>query len=262
MPRAKTETRKMKAVKTGGIRWRLIAALVVLGVLFVGSAYAALRVRRYALLDPQFILSRDNPEALALQGLRYTPRATVQRVFAADFGRSVFAVPLSERRRRLLAIDWVEDASVSRIWPDRLAVQIRERRPVAFVFFRSGVLLIDAHGVLLDPPAQAQFTFPVLGGVREDESEAVRAQRVRTLLQVEQELGPVAKDLSEVNTADLDNIRIVTQVESRALEFILGADNFGQRYQNFLNHYPEIKRRSPEVKSFDLRLEDRITAKD
>jgi cell division protein FtsQ len=262
MPRAKTETRKMKAVKTGGVRWRIVAAVALFGVLFVGSAYAALRVRRYALLDPQFTLSRDHADALTLQGLRYTPRAKVQHIFAADFGRSVFSVPLSERRRRLLAIDWVEDASVSRIWPDRLAVRIRERRPIAFVFFRSGVLLIDSYGVLLDPPAQAQFTFPVLSGVREDESETQRAQRVRALLNVEEELGTLAKDISEVNAADLDNIRIVAQVDSRAVEFILGDGNFGQRFQNFLNHYPEIKRRSPEVKSFDLRLEDRITAKD
>jgi cell division protein FtsQ len=262
MPRAKTETRKMKAVKTGGIRWRIVAGVAVFGVLFVGSAYAALRVRRYTLFDPQFTLSRDHSDAFTVQGLRYTSRAKVQRVFAADFGRSVFGVPLAERRRRLLAIDWVEDASVSRIWPDRLTVSIRERRPVAFVFFRSGVLLIDAYGVLLDPPAQAQFTFPVLSGVREDETETQRAQRVHTLLKVQEELGPQAKDLSEVNASDLENIRIVTQVESRALEFVLGDSNFGQRYQNFLNHYPEIKRRSPEVKSFDLRLEDRITAKD
>jgi cell division protein FtsQ len=252
----------MKAVDTGGVRWRIVAAFVVFGILFVGSAYAAMRVRRYALLDPQFMLSHDHADALTLHGLRYTSRAKVQRVFAADFGRSVFSVPLAERRRRLLAIDWVEDASVSRIWPDRLAVRIRERQPVAFIFFRSGVLLIDSYGVLLDPPAQAQFTFPVLSGVHEDESETQRGQRVRALLKVEEELGPLAKDLSEVNAADLDNIRIVTQVDSRTLEFILGDGNFGQRYQNFISHYPEIKRRSPEVKSFDLRLEDRITAKD
>ena len=67
----------------------------------------------------------------------YASRSKVQRVFADDFDRSIFAVPLDERRRRLLAIDWVEDASVSRVWPDRLVVRIRERKPVAFVFFRS-----------------------------------------------------------------------------------------------------------------------------
>jgi cell division protein FtsQ len=256
------DTKKMKAVKTGSVRWRLVAGLVIGTVLFVSTAMAALRVRRYALSDPQFLLSRDHPQSLTVEGLKYTSRPKVQRVFLGDFGRSIFAVPLAERRRRLLAIDWIEDASISRGWPDRLAVRLHERRPVAFVFLRSGVLLIDPHGVLLDPPAQAQFTFPVLSGVSEDETEAQRARRVRALLEVEQEFGPLAKDLSEVNAADLDNIRIVTQVEQRALEFALGDSAFGRRYRTFMAHYPEIKRRSPEVKSFDLRLDDRITAKD
>jgi hypothetical protein len=65
-----------------------------------------------------------------------------------------------------------------------------------------------------------------------------------------------------VNVADTENIRIVAQVEQRALELILGDANYARRYQNFLSHYPEIRKRSPEVKTFDLRLDDRITAKD
>ena len=61
--------------------------------------------------------------------------------------------------------------------------------------------------------------------------------------------------------ADPDNIRIVAQVENRAVELTLGDDHFARRYQSFLNHYPEIKKRSPGVAAFDLRLDDRITAK-
>ena len=127
-----------------GFNWRLWLVVVALGVAGVSTAVAGFRVRQYALTDPQFMLSRDRPDALTIQGLNYTPRTKVQRVFTADFDHSIFSVPLAERRRRLLAIDWVEDASVSRIWPDRLLVRIRERKPVAFVLFRSGVLLIDA----------------------------------------------------------------------------------------------------------------------
>lgn len=254
--------RSGSGAKKTGIRWRMWLGLALAAALAVSSALAAHRAYGFALSDPRFTLSADRPGALAIQGLQYTSRAKVQRVFAADFDRSVFALPLAERRRRLLGIDWVEEASVSRIWPDRLAIRIRERRPVAFVPFRSGWLLIDAQGVLLDPPPRAQFTFPVLSGVREDESEAQRHARVRALLKVEDALGPQARNVSEVDTSDLDNVRIVAQVEARTLEFLLGSGNFGQRYENFLNHYSEIKRRSPEVKTFDLRLDDRITAKE
>jgi hypothetical protein len=70
------------------------------------------------------------------------------------------------------------------------------------------------------------------------------------------------KDVSEVNAADPGNIRIVAQLDGRVLELILGEDNLGSRYRNFLKHYPEIRRRSPEVRMFDLRLDDRITARE
>src|ERR1017187_8211255 len=98
------------------LRWRLWLGLVVVGVACVSSAMAGLKVRQFALTDPQFTLSRDHKDALTIQGMNFTSRSKVLRVFASDFGHSVFSVPLAERRRRLLAIDWVEDASVSRIW--------------------------------------------------------------------------------------------------------------------------------------------------
>jgi cell division protein FtsQ len=250
------------SAKSNGSRRRLLLGIAMLGILGVSSAMAALKVRQFALADSQFTLSRDRKDALTIQGLRYTPRSRVRRVFADDFDRSVFLVPLGERQRRLMGIDWVEEASVSRIWPNRLAVRLTERKPVAFVLFRAGVLLIDSHGVLLEPPPQAQFTFPVLSGVSEIETEAQRREHVRTLLRVQEELGYMAKDVSEVNAGDPDNVRIVAQVDNQAVELILGDGNFARRYQNFVNHYPEIRKHSPEVKTFDLRLDDRITAKE
>jgi cell division protein FtsQ len=163
---------------------------------------AGYKASLYVTSDPRFTLSRDRKDALTILGLTYASRSKVQRVFAADFDRSIFSVPLDERRRRLLAIDWVADASVSRVWPDRLVIRIRERKPVAFVSFRSGPLLIDAQGVLLEPPAQAEFSFPVLSGVREEESEADRRAHVRTFLQVQEEMGYLAKEISEVDASD------------------------------------------------------------
>jgi len=241
-------------------RWRIGLGITVLAVCGVSTAIAGLQVRSYALSSPRFVLSRNFPGSLTVEGLQYTSRSKVQRVFAADLSKSIFSIPLAERRRRLLAIDWVEDASVSRIWPDRLIVRIKERKPVAFVWVRSGILLIDTSGVLLDQPAQAQFTFPVLRGIRDDEPESRRQERVRAFLELQRAMGGLNKDISEVNVSDPDNLRIVAHVENRALELTLGDDYFARRFQNFINHYPEIRKRSPGVVAFDLRLDDRITA--
>lgn len=256
------ESKKSAGSGLRRIPWRIWLGAAVLLMLCVSTGMAALRVRRFMLEDSQFVLSRDRRDSVTLEGLKYASRFKVMRVFTEDFGRSIFSIPLDERRRRLLGVDWVEDASVSRIWPDRLIVRLHERTPVAYVSFRTGVLLIDAHGVLLDPPPASQFAFPVLRGVTEVQSDDERRERVRTLLRFEQDMGYLAKDLSEVDVTDIENIRVVTEVDRRAVQLTMGDANFATRYQNFMNHYPEILKHSPEVRSFDLRMDDRITAKE
>ncbi len=257
---AARETRK-------GFPWRLWFTAAGGLLVCASTAFAAYKVHAWVLTDPQFILSSEDRNALAVNGLRYASRPKVLRAFENDFGRSVFAVSLAERRRRLLAIDWVEEATVARIWPNRLVVQISERAPVAFVNLPlptglARLLLIDPQGVLLEPPPQAHFSFPVLAGITEGHNEAARRIRVRAMMRLLDDLGPLGKDISEINAADLENLRIVTQVEGQPIELMMGDGNYAHRFQAFLAHYPEIHKRSPGVVAFDLRLDDRITAKE
>jgi cell division protein FtsQ len=141
---------------------------------------------------------------------------------------------------------------------------------VAFVSlpFHSGAnspshfLLVDAQGVLLDPPARAQFAFPVLTGLTEDQTEPERRVRVQAMLALLDELGPNGQNISEINATAPDDLAVVTQVEGRLIELKLGDGNYAKRLQNFLVHYPEIRKRAATVTSFDLRLDDRITAKE
>ena len=102
----------------------------------------------------------------------------------------------------------------------------------------------------------------MLSGVREDESEDQRAEHVRAMLRVQEDLGYLAKDVSEIDAGDPDDIRIVAKAGSRAVELTMGEANFAKRYQNFLAHFAEIEKHSPGVRSFDLRMDDRITARE
>src|SRR3954451_17118664 len=254
--------RERKSTPAPRSKLRLIATLAVLAVIGVSTAMAGYKVRQYVIADPQFYLSRDRKDAITIQGLKYASRLKVQRVFAGDYARSVYMVPLAERERRLEAIDWIAEATVSRVWPDRVVVRVRERQPIAFVNFRRGVLLIDAYGKLLEPPHQAEFAFPVLRGIGENDSEAEVLNHVRSFLRVEDDLGYLAKEISEVDTADPENIRLITQVDGRAITLLAGEGNYAQRYQHFVKKYPEIVKRSPAARIFDMRLDDRITVKE
>ncbi len=244
-----------------GVAGLLAATLLVL---------AANQVQQFLISDLRFRLAGP-PEPggrspdLLVTGNYFTRQEQVGAVFAADFGKSLYRCPISQRREQLLAIDWVEEATVSRIWPNRLTVEIRERKPVAFVQVegRDGAMvpmLVDAGGVLLSPPRAVRLKLPVLTGVRIADAPELRRQRVRRFLALQQELGPMMDKISEVDVSDLDNLKVTQQFEGRALVLMLGSQKFEPRVRNLLNNYSEIRKRLPSATVLDLRLPDRVIA--
>ena len=55
---------------------------------------------------------------------------------------------------------------------------------------------------------------------------------------------------------------LITQVDRRAITLLIGEGNYARRFQHFVKNYPEIIKRSPQARIFDLRLDDRITVKE
>jgi cell division protein FtsQ len=259
----------MAQIKVKDRSWKIWVSALAWCALCLSAAAATRKVQAYIASDPQFTLSPDRRDAIVVSGIVDASRLHVARVFAQDLGRSISLIPLAERRRRLLAIDWVEDASVSRIWPDRILVRIKERKPVAFANLpvsESGrnarLALVDADGVFLEPPVGPTFTFPILEGLSDQQTEEGRRRRVHAMQRLLEDLGPLAKMVSEVNAGSTDDLKIIAQVEDRALELDLGEGNYARRLQNFLNHYPEIRKKTPNATSFNLRLEDQIITKE
>jgi cell division protein FtsQ len=60
-------------------------------------------------------------------------------------------IDLDVTRERLLRLGWVEEARVSRRWPDTLVVDLVERAPAAIWQNQGQLSLIDRTGVVLEP---------------------------------------------------------------------------------------------------------------
>ncbi len=56
---------------------------------------------------------------------------------------NIFKVNLNRVKKRFEQIDWIEQAQVSRIWPDTVAIRISERVPVAYW---NDVNIVDENG--------------------------------------------------------------------------------------------------------------------
>ncbi len=252
------------------LKWagRLLpAALAVIAAVVIFN-----KIESYLISNPRFRLPASADyggasPAIRIHGLRNASLQRVLNVFSEDAGRSLYLFDPEERRLRLLAVDWVRDARVARIWPNRVEVFVQERQPVAYALLRSKrgrarTVLIDADGVLLPMPKRAGYDLPVLRGLDEKMSESLRAARVRLVERMLRDLGPQAESVSEIDVADPRALTIRLTADGDLVTLIIGTRNFRQRLENFLRHYPEIHRRLPAARTFDLRLDDRITAKD
>jgi cell division protein FtsQ len=253
--------------KKSKINWRMVRRVVLWSGICGGIAYGGMQVHSFMLSDSRFAL-RCAPRAAACTGLEvhgavHSNMGRIQAIFAKDVGKSVFDIPLDERRRHLLAVDWVREASVMRVWPDRIVITLEERQPVAFASLPIGgsarhwLALIDDQGVLLTLPPRTRFPLPVLSGITEDQGEAERQKRVEAMQHLLADLGPQAKDISEINAASVEDMRVVTAIDGHAVELWLGDQHYRSRYVNFINHYREIRQDS-QAAVFDLRLDDRI----
>jgi cell division protein FtsQ len=257
-PRARVSVGQTPAPSRLKIALRVMAVTLVLAV----SLYGFHRVEQFLIRDSRFALSGDgsaDPSTLDIQGAEHASRRAIETVFAEDLGRSVYLLPLADRRATLQTVDWVKDASVARLWPNRVVVRVTERQPVAFLRLGpSHFGLIDADGVIL-PQSPGRFHLPVLTGVQTRDSVPERRGRVQRMLRLLSELGGMADKVSEIDVSDRDNLKIIQPYEGRMVTLLLGDQDFGVRYQNFVSHYGEIKQKLPGATTLDLRLEDRIT---
>jgi len=259
---------KIRRTPATGLLLRFAGIAIAVGVALSGGIYASQRFAQFLIRDTRFFLPSpadyglESPN-LELHGIRYASRRQVLRLFEPDYGRSLYLFPLTARRKQLLGVRWVHDASIARIWPNRIVVEIVERKPAAFIKLPAEAMqrwaLIDEEGVILDPPPKAAFTLPVLSGVLSSESQEKRGIRVRRMQRLMQELGPLSDNVSEVDASDLDDLKITEQAGGGAVTLMLGDRNLSSRLKNFLDHYPDIHRNMPRATSFDLRLDDRIT---
>jgi cell division protein FtsQ len=232
------------------------------GLVCAGAAYGAKEVHTFLLRDPRFEFSN-----FELRGAVYTDKSRIEAVFAPDAQHSVFQIPIAERRRHLLAVDWVRTATIERVWPNRIVVSITERKPVAFAklpiagSLRHWLALIDDDGILLSIPPKVRFRLPVLSGVSEEQTDEERHLRVQSMQHLLADLGPQAKDISEINAASAQDMRVIADIEGNGLELWLGDQHFRSRFQHFLSHYDEIKSHSENARIFDLRMDDRISTR-
>lgn len=240
-----------------------IAAVLVVGGGLTGWAYS------YGMHASRFRL--ESSDAVEVSGVHNASREHVMEVAAADIGRNIFFIPLDERKRQLEQIPWVEQATVMRLLPNRIAVSIQERKPVAFAQIGPHISLIDANGVVMGLPAdrKTKYSFPVIRGIAETEPLSSRAAAMKIYNRLVSELSAgepddpktqtnYLKQLSEVDLSDPEDVKVTANDPGGTVVVHLGSENFLQHYKLYVAHIAEWRQQFPNLQSIDCRYEGQV----
>jgi len=256
------EIRRKKFTGRGWPFYRRVLVLSFVGAAGVTAAYYG---TQFLLNSPSMLLLK--PDQIEVAGNRIVSREAVLQQFVHDRNRSVLRIPLEARRSQLEQIPWVESASVQRILPNRLRIQLTERTPIAFVRNGNELALIDAHGVILDRPRGEELHFPIVTGVSEDLPRDQREKRMQTceefLKDVDLVRGGSSDRVSELDLSNPKDLRVVmtglaNATDSQAVTIHFGSSEFTGKYKMLIDNFSQWQANAGRVQSIDLQYSRQV----
>jgi len=235
MPKAETVTwqRAVALVRAGK---RTLSGLLLLGVLG-----AATLLGMHWLSDPyRFPLG-----VVEVKGdFRYLQKEQLQAAVAPHVTGGFFTVDVVAIRAAAEALPWVYKASVQRVWPETVRVQIEEQQPVAYwhgngFLNRRGEAFFPAQG-------QADIELPRLDGPDGQETRVLENYR-----RVSATLAPLGL---QVQSLRVDGRRAWEMQLAGGVALKLGRTQPWQRLRRFVRAWPSVfAARLAELRTVDLR---------
>jgi len=230
-----------------------------LAVLFATLAAAVLVVGALLWLAqrPYFAL-----RAIEVRGeLQHVTSASVRAAVAGRLKGNYFTMRLDDTRRLLESVPWVAQASVRRVWPNRLRVTLVEHR--ALGVWDDGRLLSDAGELFVANPAEAEIHGPLPAF---DGPEAIARDAARRYYEFAALLAPLGMRIESIDVSDRRSWTIeVASVDGGPTRLELGRDTdsltLNDRLAQIVAAYPMVAARvGGTPQSIDARYPNGLAA--
>ncbi|MGI8787787.1 MAG: cell division protein FtsQ/DivIB [Pyrinomonadaceae bacterium] len=180
-------------------------------------------------------------KTIDVRGTSRTSKDDVEKIVRSQTEKSgVWNADLNEIKTNVEKLTFVKSAVVSRVLPDGLRVSVSERVPRVVAHLNAGDFWIDDEASILCAVGKTEERPPfVLRGW--DESKTERAakdnqERVKIYLKMLNEWQDyeLAKRVTAVNLADLQDPQAIVQDSGEAVTISLGKESFAKRLQKAL----------------------------
>ena len=191
--------------------------LAALAAVLIAACLLALAGARWIAKRPQFDFKR-----IEVRGeLQHVTAASIRAAIAGRLRGNFITVRLDDARRLLESVPWVAQASVRRVWPNRLRVTLREYR--ALGAWDDGRLLSDAGALFVANVAEAEVfgPLPALGGPDDSAPEVARRY-----YEFAAGLAPLSMTIDAIEVSERRSWTVrATGPEIGSTTFVLGRDD-------------------------------------
>ncbi len=196
----------------------LLCALAAIALLLVSAA-------RWVAKRPAFDFKRIEVRSAADAdgadgGLRHVTAASLRAALAGRLRGNYFTMPIDDVRRQFESVPWVAQASVRRVWPNRLQVTLREHR--ALGAWADGRLLSDAGTLFVANVAEAEIDGPLPELEGPDDAAPAIATRYRDFAA---QLAPLTLTVDAVEVSDRRSWAVVASGAGESTRVELGRDD-------------------------------------
>ncbi|MGM0953844.1 MAG: cell division protein FtsQ/DivIB [Pseudomonadota bacterium] len=176
-------------------------------------------------------------------------RVALERAAGNWVGKSYFATDLEDIKTELEQRPWVASAAVKRVWPGRLEIDVREKKPLAYW---SDGRLVSRSGQLFRPPnPEAAGRLPRLSGPDERVREVIAMARNMSDKLMNYGLG--------FSGLALETRGAWTLTLNSGVEVVLGRDQVERRFERFITVYENrLASRLDEVSRVDARYSNGV----
>lgn len=228
----------------------MIAGVIVYG-LVIGGHVTSAKDQVVTQVNHVLALSGFNVQEVTVKGRDHANANALLAALQVGRGDPIMGFDTEAARQRLEQVDWVERATVTRMLPDHIQIDIQERQPFA-IWQRGGQLsVIDDHGrSITDHDVQQFASLPFVVGFG-------AARHAHEILALVRETQPqlFARVRAFVRVGDRRwNMRLENGVDVKLPE--VGVEAALAELVTLETKYKLLAR---DIQAVDLRLPDRVT---
>lgn len=170
----------------------------------------------------------------------------VRSIVLPNVTEGFLRVNIAQLQKQLLALPWVKEVAITRIWPNQLAINFTEYQPIAAW---DKTALITADGIIFTPDNNTDIPkgLPLLIGPNAEEKNILAHYKL-----MQQMLSPLHLKIKEL---DVSNRLAWVLLLNNDMHVDLGEQNPIARLKTFVTIYPQVFATTKKADYVDMRYE-------